>query len=76
MLTDIANKQGPEQFLVMLGYAGWEPQQLDDEVKQDCWLALPATESLLFETPYEQRWQQAGLEIGIDIQSINQAGNA
>ena len=63
--------------LVALGYAGWEAGQLEQEIRQNAWLTVPASSNLVFDTPYEQRWSAAAESIGIDPASLSlHAGNA
>ena len=46
ILQDIAEKRGPEKFLLALGYAGWGVGQLDSEIQQNAWLHVPADQEL------------------------------
>ena len=62
----------PEQYLVALGCASWEPHQLEREIMNNSWLVVPATEQILFDLPYEERWLAANQLLGID--SHNFAG--
>lgn len=57
-LTTIALGQGPEDYALCLGYAGWGPQQLEQEIQQNDWLILPATKELLWHKDYEQLRQR------------------
>lgn len=70
ILEAIANDEGPEQYQLLLGYAGWEAGQLDQEMLENSWLTVPANEALIFDTPLEERWQQASQSIGIDINQL------
>ena len=45
----------------MLGYAGWSRGQLEDELKQDVWLAAPANRAMIFDCPVEDRYRGACL---------------
>lgn len=77
ILQALATGQGPEQSLVILGYAGWAPGQLEKELSENAWLSAPATGELVFSMPLSQRWQAAARQLGIDIQTIStQAGHA
>ena len=77
ILTDVAAGRGPGRMLMALGYAGWDAGQLEDEIRQNSWLTVPASARLVFETPYEQRWRAAARSIGIDPANLClQAGNA
>jgi putative transcriptional regulator len=77
VLEDIANERGPEKFLFAVGYAGWEPGQLEQELVSQGWLTIPAQDSIIFDVPDEDKWRQAAAIYGIDI-SIYQdvVGNA
>jgi putative transcriptional regulator len=77
IMQAIANNQGPKKCLITLGYAGWGPGQLEYEISQNSWLSCPATEDILFDLPYDKRWQAAALLLGIDLQLLsNDAGHA
>ncbi len=65
ILAAIQNNQGPDEFLIALGYAGWSAGQLEQEVAQNAWLTVKANPDIIFKTPVEQRWQQAALALGI-----------
>lgn len=73
----MATGDGPEKSLVAVGYAGWEPGQLENEILANSWLNVPATPELVFDTPFDERWDGAARTLGIDIASISpDAGHA
>jgi len=51
---------------VFLGYAGWAPGQLEEEIARGSWLVVPVSETLVFEVPAEALWEQAVRSLGID----------
>lgn len=53
-------------YRVFDGYAGWAPDQLDDEVRGGGWLVWHIQPEQLFEDP-EDLWQNAIKQIGRDI---------
>jgi putative transcriptional regulator len=65
ILKAIAKGAGPESALLALGYAGWAPGQLDNEMQQNGWLHCPADPSLLFSTKVEDKYELAMRKIGI-----------
>ena len=67
VLEDIARGKGPLKYLFLLGYAGWAPGQLENELGMDGWLTLPAEDEVLFDTPDNEKWQKAAQKFGIDI---------
>lgn len=77
LLEDIAKGQGPEKYLFILGYAGWGPGQLEQELVAEGWLVVPADDALIFDVPDEEKWQRAALLYGIDISTYEDVvGNA
>ncbi|HDP89314.1 MAG TPA: YqgE/AlgH family protein, partial [Thioalkalivibrio sp.] len=67
ILRALAEGRGPEHVLVALGYAGWGPGQLEQEMADNAWLTSPASLDILFETPADQRWRAAARQLGIDL---------
>lgn len=77
ILEAIAAGQGPEHFLVALGYAGWGAGQLESEVSHNAWLNVPCTNEIIFKTPSSKRWNLAAKQIGVDINLLTTpAGHA
>ncbi len=77
ILHAMASGAGPDKSLVALGYAGWQPGQLENEMLTNSWLSVPATTDILFDTPFDQRWNSAAQTLGIDISRISpDAGHA
>ena len=59
------------KFMVTLGYAGWGPGQLEEEIKANSWLLTPADGDIIFDTPIEQRWKKATEKLGIDMAHLS-----
>ncbi len=77
ILEDISEGRGPEDYLFLLGYAGWGPGQLESELLADGWLSLPASESIIFDILDENKWRTAADLYGIDISTLgDRAGSA
>ncbi|HQV41473.1 MAG: YqgE/AlgH family protein [Moraxellaceae bacterium] len=77
ILDAIAQGQGPDEYLVALGYAGWAPGQLEEEMGQNAWLTCDADADLLFNLPFEQRWHAGIHKLGIDPAFLaSEAGHA
>ena len=77
VIDAMAVGDGPDKSLVAIGYAGWEPGQLENEMLANSWLNVTATPELVFDTPFEERWDSAARLLGVDIASISpDAGHA
>ncbi len=70
MLEDIARGRGPDKYLVLLGYCGWDKDQLEDEIAADAWITVPADPSIVFDTPIEKRYEAALKLVGLDLNSL------
>ena len=77
ILVAMATGEGPRQALMALGYAGWDAGQLEQELKDNSWLTVEASERVVFDTPLEERWSAAAGLMGIDpLQLTGYAGHA
>lgn len=77
ILEDISMDEGPERFYFALGYAGWGAGQLEQEIRRNDWLVVPCCEELIFELPYEERWEKAIEKLGIHPSMLGETiGNA
>jgi len=66
ILERIAMGTGPTKRLMLLGYAGWGPGQLDQEIREGSWVTAELDPSLLFSVPTQDRWRRAWDAIGVD----------
>ena len=71
IIEAIALGQGPEQYLIILGYAGWGPGQLEMELAQNAWLNGPADPAIIFGTPIEQRWTASASHLGVELKNLS-----
>jgi putative transcriptional regulator len=65
ILKAIARGKGPESAILALGYAGWAPGQLEDEIQDNGWLHCQPDPDLLFGTSVETKYAKALQKIGI-----------
>jgi len=71
ILEAVALGTGPSKMLLTLGYAGWTPGQLEQEMAQNAWLSVEAKDvgtlnKILFETPHEEQFNAAMALLGFD----------
>jgi putative transcriptional regulator len=77
ILKDIAAGHGPRRCLLMLGYAGWGPGQLDAEIQANGWLNTPADEALIFGHDLNTKWDKALAKLGVELSTLSvEAGHA
>lgn len=77
VLEAVAKGDGPERMLVSIGYSGWSPGQLEDEIGRNGWLTVGASADILFDFPIEQRYVAAIKLLGIDpLMLASEAGHA
>ena len=77
VLEDIGRGAGPSQVLMMLGYSGWGPGQLEGEIAQNGWLTADASADLLFDTLDVNKWGAALKTLGIEpVMLSGSAGRA
>ena len=70
VLDAMASGDGPRRTLVALGYAGWEPGQLENEFLANSWLNVTATTDIVFDLPFADRWSAAAKSLGVDISRL------
>jgi putative transcriptional regulator len=77
ILKAIANGNGPHDAILALGYAGWAPGQLEQEIQENGWLHCDADLELIFGADTAGKYDKALRKIGIDLgQLSSQAGHA
>lgn len=77
VLEAVARGHGPERMMVSIGYAGWSPGQLEDELARNGWLTVAADPRIVFDVPIEDRYNAAMKLLGFDPLMLNsEAGHA
>ena len=60
----------PRHLRFMLGYAGWGPGQLEEELTAGAWVNAEASAELLFDTPSSSVWDESLRRMGIDPSAL------
>lgn len=71
ILHAISQNQGPNHSLIALGYAHWEPGQLEKEISENNWLYGPASDDIIFHVSVEYRWRAAAALMGVDVDRLS-----
>lgn len=75
IIRDIAQGQGPQNSMVVVGYTGWGPGQLEEEITQNMWIVSESSNDIIFSENVD-KWEIALSKIGIDNTSFaSQAGH-
>jgi putative transcriptional regulator len=77
ILKAIARGNGPASAVLALGYAGWAPGQLENEIQENGWLHCAADPELIFGADIDGKYGKAMRKIGIDPGKLSsEAGHA
>ena len=77
VLEELAKSEGPKRGILMLGYSGWGPGQIEDEISLNGWLVSDADPELIFSSDIKNKWLEALKLIGVDpIRLSSSAGRA
>jgi len=53
-----------DEIRFFLGYSGWSPGQLEEEMKDNSWIVTGATSHHIFETPFDALWKITMKDMG------------
>ncbi len=67
VLQALADGSGPRQRLILLGYAGWGPGQLDGEIAREDWLLAPADTDTIFAADPAATWERVIKKAGLPM---------
>ncbi len=76
ILEDIAQGTGPQSALTALGYAGWGPGQLENELRRNDWLTVESDSAIVFDPDDEGKWARALAKLGIDPHLLSAEGGS
>jgi putative transcriptional regulator len=67
VLRAMGRGEGPRRLLFALGYSGWAPGQLENEMARDDWVLAPADEELIFDEDVASKWERAMAKIKVPL---------
>jgi len=70
LLRRLLEGEAPPRTRVFMGYAGWGPGQLEQEMQQSAWLFADADPELIFDTSAAEMWEAAIRRLGADPASL------
>lgn len=60
----------PEDLQLLLGYAGWGPGQLEDELAEGAWLLAPVSREVVFDVESARMWEHVVRSLGIEPSTL------
>ena len=69
---DLSKGKGPENSILALGYAGWGPGQIENEILANRWMTLAADSKFLFDDEVSNKWNKAYTLLGVDPNKLSQ----
>ena len=81
ILAAVATNAGPRKLMISLGYAGWSPGQLEDEMANNAWLSTKlddvVTSRIVFDVANDEKLNIAMASMGLDFANLSEeAGHA
>lgn len=77
VLAAAARGELRDRYELLLGYAGWGPGQLVQEIERGSWLHLPFEQRLVFDVDLARRWEEAYRMVGVNpLGFVNVPGGA
>ena len=67
VLQDILDGEGPDKKIIAMGHCVWKRGELEWEIFNNEWLIVPGDPKLIFDTRFEDRWEQAKKASGINL---------
>ena len=64
VLELIGNGQAPHGLITLMGYAGWAPGQLENEIRVGSWLPTDVNAEIVFDTAPAELWSRAYQRVG------------
>ena len=67
VLLALAEGKGPARGFLAIGYAGWGPGQLENELRRKDWITVFPDAGLLFDDDMQTKWRRAMDKRGADL---------
>ncbi len=74
ILVQAAEAKGPKHMRLVLGYAGWGPGQLENEIQDNAWLIVEADIADVFAADSEALYKRLIGKLGIDFAMLSNSG--
>lgn len=75
-LEALVSDTPPDRAMLAIGYAGWGPGQLEDEIASNAWLIAGGDDTLVFGNDMDAKWTQALARIGVNPAQLSAFGGS
>jgi putative transcriptional regulator len=59
VMRALARGEGPKRYLIVIGYSGWAPGQLEAELRRKDWVTAPLDRDIIFDRQFGSKWKRA-----------------
>jgi len=74
---NLVKGKGPKNSILALGYSGWGPGQLENEIIQNSWMNLSIDTNFIFDESISKKWDEAYKLLGVNPTFLSPfSGNA
>lgn len=71
IIEDICKGKGPKKYNLCMGYSGWSPLQLEEEIAENDWMVVPSSGDILFDTKIDERYGAAAEKMGFNFSNFS-----
>lgn len=75
-LAKLSLSESHKRYVLLLGYSGWFPGQLEREIEENSWVVAPLDSTIIFDVPAHERWAAALKSIGIEPGALVDSGSS
>ena len=75
-LAQLSLDESHTRYVLLLGYSGWFPGQLEREIEENSWVVAPLDSTIIFDVPAPERWAAALKSIGIEPGALVDSGSS
>jgi len=75
-LAKLSLDESSDRYVLLLGYSGWFPGQLEREIEENSWVVAPLDSTIIFDVPAPERWAAALKSIGIEPGALVDSGSS
>jgi putative transcriptional regulator len=71
IIKEICKGKGPKKYNLCMGYSGWSPLQLEEEIAGNDWMVAPSSADILFDTEINARYGAVAEKMGFNFTNFS-----